>query len=91
MKITFNKVHDIELGKFLYMMRPRFVAPNRQKLGGPLLEEVFKGFNDDMRRITKGAYATAQCDGWTNKSKNKLQAMMFSADGQVSGLIPVAE
>ena len=56
----------------------------RPEIARLLLDEAFKSVKEDMRCIAKGTYAAGQCDGWSDITKNKVQAIMFSADGQVS-------
>lgn len=85
-KLAFNIVHDIELQKFIMMLNPSFVLPNRNALAGPLLEAAYKEACEDFTRVPKGSYVTGQCDGWKDTSKNNVQAMMLATNGHVSHL-----
>ena len=68
-----------EFRKFMDGFQSGFRYPNRNKLSGPLLTAEFRATQDGLMKLQKGSYATGQCDGWKDISRNHLVAFMVTS------------
>jgi len=80
---AFLGANNPEFCKFVDGFQSGFKYPNRNKLSGPLLSAEFKTTQDGLTKLQKGAYATGQCDGWKDITRNHLIAFMVSASDTV--------
>ncbi len=81
---SFLSVDDPEVVKLVSLLNPSFKLPNRNKLSGPILDAEFNCHQNELMKMMKGSYATGQCDGWRDISRNHLVAFMISSGGMVS-------
>lgn len=84
MNISFNQIENEELRAFIEELNPSFKIPLRAKVVGTLLDAAYAETQVEKQEKTRGAHVTGMNDGWSSKSKLKLQVMMFHADGKVS-------
>ncbi|TFY66832.1 hypothetical protein EVG20_g4259 [Dentipellis fragilis] len=61
-----------------YVSRARL--PGRKELSGRVLEEEVKKVTGGIKAKVDGLYATGQCDGWQNISKDHILATMVNAE-----------
>ena len=80
---SYNSVTDPEVKKLFAMMNSHYKVPNRNKLSGPLLDREFECTQKRITERQRGHYATGQCDGWKDLSKNSLLAFLVTANGEV--------
>jgi hypothetical protein len=80
---SYNSVTDPEVKKLFTMMNSHYKVPNRNKLSGPLLDREFERTQKRITERQRGHYATGQCDGWKDLSKNSLLAFLVTANGEV--------
>jgi hypothetical protein len=81
--LPFRLSEDPEMIKFMHMLNPAFKLPLRDKVSGPLLSAEFDAVQNSLADVMHGAYATGQCDGWRDTSRNHLVAFMVSANRMV--------
>ncbi|KAF9520118.1 hypothetical protein BS47DRAFT_1287440, partial [Hydnum rufescens UP504] len=53
------------------------------QLSGPLLDEEHETTQQSLYEFQKGHFATGQCDGWKDISKNHLIAFLVTAANQI--------
>jgi hypothetical protein len=90
---SFNSIMDPEVRKLFAMIAPGAIIPDRNKLSGMILQRGVAKIEGSMREGVKNEYATLQCDGWKDISKNHLIAFMFTAKREVrkhtKSLLPI--
>ncbi|KAF8334907.1 uncharacterized protein EI90DRAFT_3288007 [Cantharellus anzutake] len=80
---SFLSVNDPEVTKLFSMLNPGFKLPTRKCLSGKILDVEYNLHQEGLTQMMDGAYATGQCDGWKDTSKNHIIAFMISAMGTV--------
>jgi hypothetical protein len=81
---SFLSVDDPEVTKLFSMLNPGFKLPTQKCLLGKILDVEYNLHQEGLTQMMDGAYATGQCDGWKDTSKNHIVAFMISAMGTVS-------
>ncbi|KAF8338570.1 hypothetical protein F5887DRAFT_1077664 [Amanita rubescens] len=76
---SFNSIMDPEVRKLFAMIAPGAIIPDCNKLSGMILHREVTKIEGGLREQVKKEYATLQCDGWKDISKNHLIAFMFTA------------
>ena len=65
------------------------MVPDCQTLSEPILDHKAGKVEDKLKLKLKGRKATFQMDGWKNKAKQAIVAMMVSVDFEVSAAINI--
>jgi hypothetical protein len=80
---SFNSISDPEVQKLFRDYIPGAVVPTRQKLSNQILAWEITKIQGTQKEVSKGAYATLQCDGWKDISKKHIVAFMYTANREV--------
>jgi hypothetical protein len=88
---AFNTVGTAQTKKWMAKWVGKGVTvPDRRELSGPLLDKAVAKVEEGTRAEVEGKYATGQCDGWKNCSKDNLLASMFTVECRVwPGNVPI--
>ena len=81
---SWNTAHNPQLRLFFDKWIPGAIVPDRRTLSGPILDREAGKVEEKLKLKLKGRKATFQTDGWKNKAKQAIVAMMVSVDFEVS-------
>ena len=59
---------------------PGAQVPGRKLLSGPVLDDLSRSVEQEMKSKVCGKFATGQCDGWKNIAKTSLIASMINVE-----------
>ncbi|KIL60077.1 hypothetical protein M378DRAFT_14359 [Amanita muscaria Koide BX008] len=77
---SWNTAHNPQVRLFIEKWIPGAIVPDRRTLSGPILDREAGKVEDKLKLKLKGQKATFQTDGWKNKVKQAIVAMMVSVD-----------
>lgn len=80
---SFNSIEDPEVKKLFRDFVPGARLPTQQRLSGTILDQEVIRIEGSFRVSEPDVYATLQCDGWKDISRQHLVAFMFTAKGDV--------
>jgi hypothetical protein len=66
---AFNSISDLEVQKLFHDFIPGAMVPTRQKLCNQILTRELGKMGGSVREVSKGALATIQCDGCSQRTE----------------------
>ena len=62
----FNAASNKHLAKLVQFLRPGTTVPDRRRIGGELLDEIYASEQTKVKRMVSGSNVTLAIDGWQN-------------------------
>ena len=73
---SFLTVENQHFQQLVQMLRPGTTVPNRKKVSGELLDEIFQTERNKVKTSIQGAIATLAIDGWSTLTHQSRMAWM---------------
>lgn len=85
-------VEHKEFKKMIELIRPGYKPPNRDQIGNKLLDQVFNGVNEDIKKILRGKIVCMAMDGWSNIHNEPIICIsVYNLEDEVVCLIDTIE
>ena len=80
---AFLQVENKPFEKLFTMLRPGTKIPNRQKVSGPLLDELYGEEKSKVANFVSGCNATLVLDGWSTRSNDPIIGVSIITSSKV--------
>ena len=80
---AFLQVENKQFEKLFTMLRPGTKIPNRQKVSGPLLDELYGEEKSKVANFVSGCNATLVLDGWSTRSNDPIIGVSIITSSKV--------
>lgn len=89
--IPFNAADSVQFKKLCELLRPGYVPPHRKKIGGELLDTIYKEVKDEtIQNVESVETVCLTQDGWSSVQNDPVIASAFS-DGKQTYLLDLVE
>ena len=79
---SFHSVENTQFQKLVGMLKPGAIVPDRKKLAGPLLDEIYEDELTKVKSHVKGLPVTMAIDGWSTIMNDPVIGVCFYAAGK---------
>lgn len=77
----FSLADHPEFVKLCEMLRPGYIPPNRDKIGGPLLDRLYQKQKITVAAALEGKTVSLDLDGWSNVHNEPIVCASVNSDG----------
>ena len=79
---SFLTVENQHFQQLVQMLRPGTTVPNRKKVSGELLDEIFQTERNKVKTSIQGAIATLAIDGWSTLTNEPVIGICFMSGNE---------
>ena len=79
---SFLTVENQHFQQLVQMLRPGTTVPNRKKVSGELLDEIFQTERNKVKTFIQGAIATLAIDGWSTLTNEPVIGICFMSGNE---------
>ena len=73
----FNAASNKHLAKLVQFLRPGTTVPDRRRIGGELLDEIYASEQTKVKRMVSGSNVTLAIDGWSTLTNEPVLGVSF--------------
>ena len=73
----FNAASNKHLAKLVQFLRPGTTVPDRRRIGGELLDEIYSSEQTKVKRMVSGSNVTLAIDGWSTLTNEPVLGVSF--------------
>ena len=73
----FNAASNKHLAKLVQFLRPGTTVPDRRRIGGELLDEIYASEQTKVKRMVSGSNVTLAIDGWSTLTNESVLGVSF--------------
>ena len=84
--MSFNSANNPQFQKLIAMLKPNVTVPDRRKIAGPLLDEIFDIEQKKVTAEISGMNATIAIDGWSTITNQPVIGVCIYVHGKMAFL-----